>query len=204
MSQLVHTIFRHTESPLYRDRAKFLSRVFGIFSEQIVWLWAAHERAPYQNLGRPTIRIGERSRGFTLDFALRDRSSGNIYVSEMKCEIEYQNFRYFVLDHAAQLEHHKKPAFDAFLRAARPTSDQTVQVGGKDITNSGAILIWGAITPEGRDSTMRSKGFHEVLSVAEICQDLASWKCKGYSTLLEHRQKWCNELFNGLLEGLPR
>jgi hypothetical protein len=118
----------------------------------------------------------------------------------MKCEIEYQNFRYFVLEHVNQLEHHKKPAFEAFLKAARPAADQMIFVGGKRITNNGAILIWGAVTPEGRDGAIKSKGFHEVLSIDEICKGLASWKCPQYTTLIEQRQKWCNELFNGLLE----
>ncbi len=79
-----------------RERAKFLSRLFGILSEQIVSLWTSDERVPYLDLDRPTIKTSDNNRGHALDFALQERSSGNIYVSEMKCEIEYQNFRYFV------------------------------------------------------------------------------------------------------------
>ena len=119
----------------------------------------------------------------------------------MKCEIEYQNFSYFVLERVAQLEHHKKPAFDAFLKAARPMVDQTIYVGKKSITTNGAILIWGSVTPEGRDGVIKAKGFHDVPSIDEICRDLASWKCARYTALVEQRRKWCNELFNGLLEG---
>ena len=37
-------------------RAKFLSRVFGVFSEELVRIWANDSRAPYANLGRPTLR----------------------------------------------------------------------------------------------------------------------------------------------------
>ncbi|CAN7584995.1 hypothetical protein [Pararhizobium sp. LjRoot238] len=200
MSQRLRNIFKFT-SQADRERAKFLSRVLGIFSEQIVSVWTGDERSPYENLGRPTIKIDDGGRGYTLDFALRQRASGKIYVSEMKCEIEFQNFKFFVLEHVSQLDHHKKPAFEAFLRAALPTVDQTIFVEGKSIDIDGAILIWGSVAPEGRDGAITAKGFHDVLSVEEICADLASWKCVRYAALIEQRQKWCNELFTGLLEG---
>lgn len=201
MSQHFHSIFKRAASPM--ARAKFLSRIFGIFSEEIVSLWACDDRAPYENLGRPTIKTPGDNRGHTLDFTLRERSSGNIYVAEMKCEIEYQNFKYFVLETVEQLEHHKKPAFDAFLKAARYSPDQTVYVGGEGINTHGAILIWGSVTSEGRKAVTASKGFHDVISIADICSDLSSWNHKGYRTLIAQRQQWCNELFVGLLGKKP-
>ena len=197
MSQHFHSIFRRAASPT--ARAKFLSRIFGIFSEEIVSLWARDDRAPYENLGRPTIKTPNDNRGHTLDFTLRERSSGNIYVAEMKCEIEYQNFKYFVLERVEQLEHHKKPAFDALLKTARSSPDQIAYVGGKSINTHGAILIWGSVTSEGRKAVMASKGFHDVLSIADICHDLSSWNHEGYRTLIAQRREWCNELFMGLL-----
>ena len=39
------------------SRGKYLSRVFGIFSEEIVRIWAADPRAPFEDLGRPTLRV---------------------------------------------------------------------------------------------------------------------------------------------------
>jgi hypothetical protein len=197
MSQHFHSIFKRAASPM--ARAKFLSRIFGIFSEEIVSLWACDDRAPYENLGRPTIKTPSDNRGHTLDFTFRERSSGNIYVVEMKCEIEYRNFKYFVLEKVEQLEHHKKPAFDAFLKAARYSSDQTVHVEGKPINTHGAILIWGSVTSEGRKAVTASKGFHDVLSIADICSDLSSWNHEGYRALIAQRQQWCNELFVSLL-----
>lgn len=198
MSQRIRDIFK-SKSQADRERAKFLSRVFGIFSEQIVSVWASDERSPYENLGRPTIKTGDDGRGHTLDFTLKERASGRVYVSEMKCEIEFQNFKFFVLEHASQLDHHKKPAFDAFLRAARPAVDQTIFVKGESIATDGAILIWGSVSPAGRNQAIAAKGFHDVLSVEEMCADLASWNCERYASLIEQRQNWCNELFTGLL-----
>lgn len=198
MSQNFRDIFL-PQSPADNARAKFLSRVFGIFSEQIVSLWADNARSPYENLGRPTLKIDETDRGHTLDFTFRERASGRVYVSEMKCEIEYQNFKFFVLEHVSHLDHHKKPAFEAFLRAAHPTDSQTIYVGRRKMDSDGAILIWGAASPEGRRGVIEAKGFHDVLSVEDICADLAAWECLRYAELIQQRREWCNRLFDGLL-----
>jgi hypothetical protein len=196
VTEQFRAIFSRAAAPA--ARAKFLSRLFGVFSEEIILLWATDERAPYESLGRPTIKSAGDSRGHTLDFTLRERSTGRVFVAEMKCEIEYQGFRYFVLERLDQLEHHTKPAFEALLRAAARAQDQTVYVGGKPVNTQGAILIWGSATPEGRKAVIDS-GFHDVLTVAEICRDLASWNHAGYRTLISHRREWSNELFSGLL-----
>jgi len=195
----------HFQSIFHRDenlkpRAKFLSRVFGIFSEEIVSLWASDARAPYENLGRPTIKSLNDSRGYTLDFTLKERASGRIYIAEMKCEIEYQKFKYFVLEDAEQLAHHKKPAFDAFLKSTTPSADQVVYVNGKRVDVQGAILIWGSVSADGKKAVMASKGFHDILSVANICHDLISWNHDGYRALIVERREWCNDLFGSLLE----
>jgi hypothetical protein len=198
MTQQFQSIFKRADSHV--ARAKFLSRIFGIFSEEIVSLWANDKRAPYESLGRPTIKTPGDNRGHTLDFTLKERSTGNVYVAEMKCEIEYQNFRYFILEQVDQLKHHKKPAFEALLKAARFSPDQTIYVGGRSINTQGAILIWGSVTPEGKRAVIASMGFHDVLSIANICHDLSSWNHAGYRALITQREEWCNELFSGLLE----
>ena len=197
MSEHFRSIFRRAAGPA--ARAKFLSRIFGIFSEKIVELWAQDSRAAYENLGRPTIKIAGAARGHTLDFTLRKRSSGEVFVAEMKCEIEYQDFRYFVLERVEQLEHHDKPAFATLLRVAAGTPGQTVHLKGKSIVTHGAILVWGSASLEGRKAVMAAKGFHDVLSMADICRDLSRWKHAGYEALISERQTWCNELFDALL-----
>ncbi|WP_143042834.1 hypothetical protein [Paracoccus alkenifer] len=138
-------------------------------------------------------------RGHTLDFTFRERASGKVYVSEMKCEIEYQNFRYFVLERSDQLAHHQKPAFHAFLDAANKALGQTVHVGRKVVETDGAILVWGAVTPAGRESVMEEMGFYDVLSLEKICEDLVEWRSELYIEFLNARRDWCNQLFCGLL-----
>lgn len=47
---------------------KFMSRLFGIFSEDIVRCWAKDPQCPYEDLGRPTLKRPDEKRGYTLDF----------------------------------------------------------------------------------------------------------------------------------------
>ncbi|MER9585258.1 hypothetical protein [Mesorhizobium sp. M0276] len=198
MSQLLSAIFK-PDSRAEAERAKFLSRIFGIFSEKIVSLWCDDERSPYQDIGRPTIKTSTTDRGYTLDFTLRERKTGALYVAEMKCEIEYQSFRYFILTNTEQLKHHRKSAFDVFLRSARPSEDLQVWVRKQKMPIAGAILIWGAVSPSGRMSAIQEFGLRDALSLDEMCRDLISWKCQRYEALLSERRAWSNQLFDGLL-----
>lgn len=191
-------IFNQLDDP-NSERSKYLSRLFGIFSEKIVAIWASDERAPYENLGRPTIRIPERIRGHTLDFTFRDRTTGNVYVAEMKCEIQYMNFGYFVLDASHQLDHHKKPAFEAFLRSALHPDEQVVRVQGKEININGAILVWGAMDADAKNAVIAERGFHNILSVEDICRDLVDWQNREYLEMIERYRAWTNRLFDGLI-----
>jgi hypothetical protein len=76
------------------ERDRFLSRVFGIFSEEIVRIWCRSEISDFTDLGRPTIKeVDSETRGSTLDLTLQSKSSGKIYVAEMKCELQYQNYK---------------------------------------------------------------------------------------------------------------
>jgi hypothetical protein len=197
VSESFQSIFKlATRSPA---REKFLSRVFGIFSEEIVSLWSQDARAPYENLGRPTIYTDGISRGSTLDFTLRERATGKVFVAEMKCEIEYQNFKNFVLENDAQVLRHKKPAFSMFLKLAADPCYGVVKVSRKITKVDGAILIWGALTQNGRSSVRESFGFHDVLSIADICADLGSWDHEKYEEFITQRCAWSNELFAGLI-----
>lgn len=138
-------------------------------------------------------------RGHTLDFAFKDRATGNVYVSEMKCEIEFQNFRYFILEASHQLEHHKKPAFEAFLKSALHPDGEVVRVKGREMKIDGAILVWGAINPETKSALILERGFHDILSIEDICRDLAHWRNAEYLEIIERYRAWSNRLFDGLI-----
>ena len=113
MPSSLEVLFR-TES---RARDKLLARLFGIISEEVVRIWARCGDTPYADLGRPTLRRRGAETWSTLDFLLADRD-GRLFVAELKCELEYQNYKYLTLTDPSQLMHHRKRAFDLFLQAA--------------------------------------------------------------------------------------
>ncbi len=55
-------------------RDKFFSRLFGIFNEEIVRCWGKAPQAPYEEIGRPTVKSIGAKRGYTLDFTFRSKS----------------------------------------------------------------------------------------------------------------------------------
>jgi hypothetical protein len=182
-----------------RLRGKFLSRLFGIMSEEIVKIWARDSSAPYMNEGRPTIYLPNEKRGHTLDFAFRRRTTGETYVTELKCEIEYQGYKFLELADATQLDHHTKPAFRAFLDLTAKRDGIRTRVKGKQIEVAGTVLVWGVVTPEGRHSAIERYGFEDVLAVADMVKDLQEWKSADYRELLQRLQRWSNEMYDGLL-----
>lgn len=188
-------LFQQENAPA--ARGKFLSRVFGIFSEHIVQTWADDERAPYRNLGRPTLCATSSVRNPTLDFLFECRRTGRRFVVEQKCEIEFNGFRYFTLTGPHQLKHHNKPAFAAFLAVANDSSSaaRDWKVGSRRVVVDGAILIWGAITQEGRASVMEETGLHDVIGLDRIIAECAEWRPEAYCRLVSDRRRWCEELF---------
>lgn len=195
-------VFRQDNAPA--ARGKFLSRVFGIFSESIVQIWCEDERSPYKNLGRPTLIATSPVRSPTLDFLFECRRTGRRFVVEQKCEIEFNGFRYFTLTGPDQLKHHNKPAFAAFLAAGNGSGPAARgwKVGNQQLTVDGAILIWGAVTPKGRETVMEETGLHDVVGLDRIIAECAAWKPDAYCRLVNDRRKWCEELF-AFLDG-PR
>lgn len=187
-------MFRQRDADI--ARGKYLSRLFGIFSETLVDLWCRDERAPYENLGRPTLHHG--GKRHTLDFLFRDRRSGRVQVVEQKCEIEYQGYRYLTLVNPRQLDHHKKPAFAAFLAAASGDEDIVVTLGGDPTRIDGAILIWGAVDPRGRESVLAETGLGDILALADIIDDLRAWRPEVYADFVAQRRLWAGELFDFL------
>ncbi len=185
------------------DRGKFLSRVFGIFNEEIVRIWCRDARSSYSDLGRPTIYLGSQSRGSTLDFTLQNRETAKLYVAEMKCEIQWNNYKYLILTEPSQLEHHQKKAFADFLTATRHPGDAmvTIQSGQRreEAKVDGGVLIWGAVAEAGRSSVSRQFAFADILSLEEIIADLNRWENREFGERIQEWKRWCDSMFEGLL-----
>lgn len=177
-------------------RAKFLSRLFGIFSETIVQIWSEDERAPHP----PTFSGPSPVRNPTLDFLFECRRTGRRFVVEQKCEIEFNGFRYFTLSGPEQLKHHDKNAFAAFLAAAKGEvpGARDWKVGNRHYPVDGAILIWGAVSAAGREAVIGETGLHDVLGLDRIVADCAEWRPDAYCRLVSDRRSWCEQLFGFL------
>jgi hypothetical protein len=110
------------------------------------------------------------------------------------------SFRYFTLTGSDHLKHHNKSAFAAFLSAARGGSEgaRDWKVDGRSVSVDGAILIWGAVAPEGRAAVIEETGLHDILGLDQIIADCAGWKGDAYCKLVSDRRRWCGELFDFL------
>lgn len=161
-------------------------------------VWTHDQRSPYINLGRPTLQRRLDQKRYTLNFALQDRRTGKLYVSEMKCELEYDNYRYMILQTPEDLKHHKGQAFTFFLDSIDHPEAYTVQISGKTHPIDGAILVWGHCSEEGRIRTQQQYGFHAIVSLQDIIQDLHAWNNAEYNQLIRTYHQWSNELFRGL------
>jgi len=185
-------------------RDKFLSRVFGIFSEDVVRHWCADARSQYNDLGRPTVRATPDERGHTLDFTFQEPTSGRTFVGELKCELEFEGYRYLRLTSPRQLDHHSghAGAFRKFLKMATSPGALETKVGGKPVPTDGAILVWGAVNPVGAAATAAEYGFADVLSVEAMIADLSSWHSDAWASRVDELRIWTLELFEFL--GGPR
>jgi hypothetical protein len=90
-----------------KNRDKFISRFLGIFSENIARIYFSSPYSDYKDLGRPTINKKNMSdRGSTLDFTLENKKTKKIYICEMKCELEFEKYKYLELNDIRQIKHH--------------------------------------------------------------------------------------------------
>lgn len=187
------TLFRSDHA----GRDNFRSRLFGMFNEEIVRHWAANEHAPYCDRGRPTLWAPPDFA--TLDFTLQSRADGRCYVAEQKVELAFDGYRYLRLTAASQVQHHAtKRAFLWFLDTAREPASHLIKVKARPMEVAGAILVWGAVTPEGRADAMETYGFADVLAIEDLLRDLREWDDPAWRARVEEIRGWANGLFDGL------
>lgn len=179
------------------QRDNFLARLFGIFSEHVVRTWCDCPQAPYLHIGRPTLRKPSESHRHTLDFTLQHRQSAQLYAAEMKCWTTWEDYRYLRLTEAGQLQRIIQPAFRTFLAFAREPTAYHVFVAGKPTDIDGAILVWGAATPQGR-SAAAALGIADVLTVEDMVGDLHVWQPPAWRDFIAQRRSWATELFDYL------
>ncbi|WP_052437399.1 hypothetical protein [Vibrio hyugaensis] len=192
-----------SESKPYKGcskRDKFLSRVFGIFNEEIIRIWCENEKSPFTNLGRPTIYDND-DKHYTLDFLLKDKN-GRVFVTEMKCEIEYQKYKYLELVSPTQLVHHsKKRSFSLFLELSNESQKYLVRCNASDEFSeiTGTALVWGKVSAEGHSSVQQQHNISHIISLESVINDLQNWSDESFFEFVHEYRGWSEELFSGLL-----
>lgn len=100
---------------------------------------------------------------------------------------------------ASQIQHHaEKRAFLWFLEAARDPASHLVKVGARPTEVAGAILVWGAVTPEGRADAIQTYRFADVLALEDMLRDLRDWNDGAWRARVAEIRGWANGLFDGL------
>jgi hypothetical protein len=181
-------------------RDAFRSRLFGLFSEEIVRHWCANDLAPYRDLGRPTVWSGKDFA--TLDFMLQSRADERRFVAELKAEMAFEKYRYLRLTDPTQLTHHAaRRAFAWLLEVASEPECHVVKLATKPTTVSGAILVWGTTDVSGRAAVMMEYGFADVLSLEQMLTDLSDWADPRWLDRVDELRSWTYGLFDGLTRG---
>ncbi len=181
----------------------YRSRLFGLFSEEIVRAWGRNERAPYREIGRPTLWAG--SSFATLDFTLARHADGQLFVAEQKAELAWAGYSQLRLVNAAQIARHRgKRAFDWFLETATEPDRYVVKVEGRPVKVAGAILVWGATTGQGQEEAKSAFGFADVLALEAMLDDLRRWNDDAWRRRVEELRAWTNGLFDALFEESTR
>lgn len=185
-----------------RPRDKFLSKLFGIFSEEIVSIWCKCEETPYSNIGRPTLMVSEKKeKGKQIDFTLKNKK-GDLYVAECKCLLEYSNFKYLTLEDSKQFQPHlKKPAFNYFLNISRHPKDYDVKLKNntESIKVKGGILIWGSIDERKKTIIQQEYNFEDILSVENMITHLINSENQDYKDLIKNIKGWTNDFCDSIV-----
>ena len=181
-------------------RDKFLSRIFAIFNEEIIRIWCENKNSPFIDLGRPTVYDND-GKHYTLDFLLQD-NKGNIFLTEMKCEIEYQKYKYLTLSKTEQLKHHTaKRAFQLFLEIATKQDSYKIKCNSELVKVSGSALVWGKVSSGDSKTVSRDLSLSHIISTESVVSDLVEWQDQNYLDLIEKHELWCHQLFTGLKVG---
>jgi hypothetical protein len=77
-------------------------------------------------------------------------------------------------------------AFQKFLRLSRDPGALRVTIDG---------LVWGVVSPTGRNAVMEHYGFADVLSVEDMLRDMSEWQPQEWADWVNTRRRWTDEMF---------
>lgn len=185
-------------------RDAFASRLLGIFSEEIVRIWCRDQKSQYEDLGRPSVYDNNgKYLNTTLDFTLKDKDTSRVYIAEMKCEIQFLNYKFLTLAFIDQIEHHKtrssSNAFNRFLELTNNPQKLTVKINKQDIAINGGILVWGKVDQKAKSKIIDQYLFADIISLEEVVQNLIEWNNEEYLSFIGTYKKWTTDIFKGLV-----
>jgi len=185
----------------------FLARIIGIIGEDITKFWLSNVNCEYINCGRPTIYWGENQRA-TLDFLIRKKESdhSDFYLVEQKNFFAYQNGNLRTIDDVPEFYN----TYDKWSKSKTKSSPAwkifnelnshayRIKVKGLDevFKINGTILIWGAVNELASLKFKEKYGFHDVIGLVSMVEDLISWKDQDFEKFVLDRERWTRELFN--------
>ena len=189
-------------------RASYLSRVFGIFYEDLIkYCWAEEG---YSLRGRPSVYdMDDNYLKKTYDYMVE--KNGKKFIVEAKCYVAYQNFTEMELT-TRLLDKYATPsdnsAFQFFLKLGSEKElfnkykfyYSDVKTGEKNpFSPDGKILIWARVTKD-EDEKKRIKekyNFSDLLSVEEMINKNKKNDAYKY---IQDLKNWTDDLFKKLLE----
>jgi len=193
--------FFHSDT---KTRDKFLSRLFGIFNEEIVRIWCHTNESKYVDLGRPTVKLKRENevnkRGRTFDYTFEHKESKHLFIGECKCWLEYEDYKYLKLDNAKQLDGYHGESFTLFKNFRKESDKYEVKVNNIPKTIDGMILIWGAVNESKKQDIISTYGFEDILSLENIISELIYTQNAEYADFIQEKSIWCEELFGYLLQ----
>ena len=197
------TIFNVKENS---TKTNFLSRILGVFSENIVDFWLENEKCPYRSLGRPSLYSVDNKKLATLDFTFQNKSDNKNYIVEQKCFFGFKNgklcsmstYEIFIKEFEkwSTAKANSTPAWKYFSNFSKERYD--VKVKTKKIETEGTILLWASCEKEGAEKFQEELGISKIIGVDSIISDLKQWEDNNYSKFIDTRKNWIIELLDNL------
>lgn len=190
---------------LNTKQANFLSRIIGIFSEDVVRFWLENKKCKYNFLGRPQVWTENDSKKYSLDYLLQDKKTKKCYIAEQKCFFGFKDGKLKKISEAETFSivfdkwsNEKRNHTVAWARFIEFNNDSHVSIKNKKCDVSGKILVWASCDKKAKKDFQKKHNIFDVVSFEQVIRDLNKWEDRKYLGFLKDRKKWINQLFNSL------
>ena len=183
--------------------ANFKSRIFGIFSEEIVRIWLKNPKCKYDDLGRPTLYDLNIQKLAQLDFTLRNKKTKKLFIAEQKCFYGYRKGRMETISNSdvfiknfeswSKMKMKQTKAWECFVNFNQ--KKYHIKINKEEKIIDGRILIWAKYDEAGKKRMLDDLKLNEIISIEEVIKDLIRWGDKDYIDFIQKKKKSIMELF---------